>query len=110
MGVLGAYGTAIAVVMVSVCVTVFTTTEKPGKQNLEPIGKSSEQSTRISNNVACTKDLLLIIRFIFVTFLLSQVVFRFFVVFGSHLKVKKNHNVVFILAIFNEKKKTPMIF
>lgn len=38
MGVLGAYGTAIAVVMVSVCVTVFTTTEKPGKQNLEPIG------------------------------------------------------------------------
>lgn len=58
MGVLGAYGTAIAVVMVSVCVTVFTTTEKPGKQNLEPIGKSSEQSTRISNNVACTKDLL----------------------------------------------------
>lgn len=58
MGVLGAYGTAIAVVMVSVCVTVFTTTEKPGKQNLEPIGKSSEQSTRISNKVACTKDLL----------------------------------------------------
>lgn len=41
MGVLGAYGTAIAVVMVSVCITVFTTTEKPGKQNLEPIGKSS---------------------------------------------------------------------
>lgn len=40
MGVLGAYGTAIAVVMVSVCITVFTTTEKPGKQISEPIGKS----------------------------------------------------------------------
>nr|XP_022316359.1 uncharacterized protein LOC111120023 [Crassostrea virginica]XP_022316360.1 uncharacterized protein LOC111120023 [Crassostrea virginica]XP_022316361.1 uncharacterized protein LOC111120023 [Crassostrea virginica] len=38
MGVLGAYGTAIAVVMVSVCITVFTTTEKPGKQISEPIG------------------------------------------------------------------------
>lgn len=60
MGVLGAYGTAIAVVMVSVCITVFTTTEKPGKQNLEPIGKSSEQSMIISNTikVVCTKDLL----------------------------------------------------
>ncbi|XP_048764637.1 uncharacterized protein LOC125672429 isoform X1 [Ostrea edulis] len=38
MGVLGAYGTAIAVVMISVCITVFTTTEKPGKQINEPIG------------------------------------------------------------------------
>lgn len=50
----------------------------------------------------------LIMRFIFVTFLFSQVVFRFFVVFGSHSKVN-NHNATFILAISNEKKKTQKI-
>ncbi|KAK3090168.1 hypothetical protein FSP39_009691 [Pinctada imbricata] len=38
MGVLGAYGTAIGVVLISVCVTVFTTKETPGKQVNEPIG------------------------------------------------------------------------
>lgn len=40
MGVLGAYGTAIGVVMISVCVTVFTTKERKGKPVTEPVGKS----------------------------------------------------------------------
>ncbi|OWF41023.1 uncharacterized protein LOC110463040 [Mizuhopecten yessoensis] len=37
IGVLGAYGTAIAVVMVSVCLTIFTTRERQGKGVSEPL-------------------------------------------------------------------------
>ncbi|CAG2244177.1 unnamed protein product [Mytilus edulis] len=38
IGVIGAYATAISVVIISVCVTVFTTTENPGKVVNEPVG------------------------------------------------------------------------
>ncbi|XP_033733654.1 uncharacterized protein LOC117322813 isoform X2 [Pecten maximus] len=41
IGVLGAYGTAIAVVMVSVCLTVFTTRERPAKGVSEPLDCTS---------------------------------------------------------------------
>lgn len=37
IGVIGAYATAISVVLISVCVTVFTTREAPGKEVKEPI-------------------------------------------------------------------------
>ena len=36
---IGAYATAISVVLISVCITVFTTKEKPGKEVKEPVGK-----------------------------------------------------------------------
>jgi len=39
IGVIGAYATAISVVLISVCITVFTTKEKPGKEVKEPVGK-----------------------------------------------------------------------
>ena len=39
IGVIGAYATAISVVLISVCITVFTTKENPGKEVKEPIGK-----------------------------------------------------------------------
>lgn len=41
IGVIGAYATAISVVILSVTVTVFTTQEKPGKDVKEPIGCSA---------------------------------------------------------------------
>lgn len=39
IGVIGAYATAISVVIISVCITVFTTKENPGKEVKEPVGK-----------------------------------------------------------------------
>ena len=39
IGVIGAYATAISVVLISVCITVFTTKENPGKEVKEPVGK-----------------------------------------------------------------------
>ena len=39
IGVIGAYATAILVVLISVCITVFTTKENPGKEVKEPVGK-----------------------------------------------------------------------
>lgn len=38
IGVIGAYATAISVVLISVCITVFTTKENPGKEVKEPVG------------------------------------------------------------------------
>ena len=41
IGVIGAYSISIAVVIITLVATVFTTDEEPGKDQLEPVGMFS---------------------------------------------------------------------